>query len=783
MDNRQQLRLRVVQYHLENDMSFRQTALKFHVAYCTVFKWVRSYKKNGEKGLLSTYKRPWNRAKPDVEEKLVLMKEHDPGLTVRRAKENLENQGLRVSVKGIWGIWKRHGYAGIDQEKMTGSYTDCPWTKEAEKKHELGKWLFERGLVMETAELLNSIPALPGNALLPQIPDSRLGIRRQIEKTGLLFGKVPVRSYLKRLRILYEECRRQNLYYSALIVGLIETKALSWSGEPLEMLNKAVELRGVLEKTGNHRSYSLLPLRLSLLISEGFAYTGLLKMKEAAGIARTCRIVLKRRRYTSPLFMRDLGQLYSQLEDFREAKYWYLRSADGLDGEEAKITRLFLADIFTVRGEYRKALEILKNEELDHWGSHSQKLRIRSMWSLAKGMPDRAISLAAEVLASLEKEKAKGSMFGCYFTIASAYCSLGEKIRARRMLKKILPFLTKNQLDVVKTIIDVFLAQTAPPADSLRLREQASPTIKLALLLRSGQYTRALKYAEKKGIMAFLHRYIFFFPEAITDLLKQGKPTGLPRAMLNLPVFRKEIPVYSVRFLGDLIVYKNQKYLKIRSAKKRRHVAISEERSPEADASRVSTARQKFSAGTGMTPQDTAFLIHLATARSRHIALDRIYKDLWPHSEKPARNLAHLLVRIRKVLRLPSHFLYVERNRLCFDCHFITDYNEYQEHLAQAKAFTAAGEWALANTEYIHAFALFRDAPFKKMYDGWSEDMRSMVLGNLENEAIRYAQASSAHGDRETGITVLQKISRIIPNSEEIKSLASKSAAVRGPNS
>jgi transposase len=227
MDNRQTLRLKVARYYLKNGASLRQTALRFHIAYRTVFRWVRLYKEQGEEGLLPSYKRPWNRVSHDFEERIVLMKEREPGLTVRKAKENLEIEGIRISIKGIWGIWKRHGYAGFNQENMSGNFTDCPWTKEAKEKYELAKRLFDQGFFDRSAEMLNSIPALPRNELLLQVPDSSLSMRRQVEKAGLLFGKIPVGSYLERLKSLYEECHRQNLYYSALIVGLVETMALS----------------------------------------------------------------------------------------------------------------------------------------------------------------------------------------------------------------------------------------------------------------------------------------------------------------------------------------------------------------------------------------------------------------------------------------------------------------------------------------------------------------------------------------------------------------------------
>ncbi len=664
------------------------------------------------------------------------MKEHEPGLTVRQAKEILEKEGIRISVKGIWGIWKRHGYAGFNRENMVSNFTDCPWTEEAKTNYELAKRLFEQNAVDRSAKILNSIPTLPENEILHQIPDSLLNTRRQIEKMGLLFGKIPVRSYLERLRNLFEECRSRNLNYSIFIVGLLEIKALSWSGEPSEMLKKVKNLREILERSGNLHTKTLITPRLSLLISEGFAHTGLLKTKAASDIARTCRALLRKRKHVSPFFLRDLGQLYAQLEDFREAKYWYLKSKGQLSGEEEKITKSFLTDISIVKGDYKRALEIWKNEEVDHWGNRSKMLRIRAMWSLNKGMPHRAISLATQVLASLEKEEAKGSIFGCYLTIAGAYCSLGENTRARRILEGLLPFIEKNQLEILKTIIEILISHEPTDGDSITSDKQAMPTVKLALLLRNGQYAKAVKHAEDKGITGFLQRYIFFFPEVITDLLEKGKPTNLPRTMLNLPVFRKEIPVYSVNFLGRLIVIRNQQYQRIKLA-----------------------------------PKDAAFLIHLATAKTRRIALDRIYENFWPDSKNPSRNLAHLLVRLRKALCLPSHFLYIKENSLSFDCHFITDYNEYQEHLARAKAFSIAGEWAFARTEYLHAFSLFRDAPFKKMYDDWSENMRNTILGNLENETMKYAEACSAHGEREKGIEVLQKIARIIPLSDEMENI------------
>ncbi|MBE0433912.1 helix-turn-helix domain-containing protein, partial [candidate division WOR-3 bacterium] len=520
MNNRRALRLKVALHYLQNGVSLRQTALTFHIAYRTIFNWVKRYREQGEEGLLSTYKRPWNRAKPDFEEKIALMKEHDPGLTVRKAREYLEKEGIRISIKGIWGIWKRYGYAGLNHRNMARSFIDCSWTSEAKEKCESARRFFDQDDIKKAAELLNSVPAMPANDLLSRIPDSLLNLRRQVEKNVLLFGMLPVHSYLERLGTLYDDCCGRKLYYSTLVVGLTEIKALSWSGEPLKMLSKAKELRDLLEKNGDCHSYILFAPRLSILISEGIANLRLLKTEAASGMAKICRQLLKRQKYVSPFLASDLAQLYAQLENYREAEYWYLAALATLTGEDEKLVKSLLTDVFVMRGDYKRALSMWAGVQLDYWGNHSKMLRIQSVWSLIRGAPNKGISYATSVLASLKKEGIQADVFGCNFTIASAYCSLGERTKAAHTLTRVLPFLVRNRLEDMKTIVEILLSRKARDKIPESL-EHSRPTIILALLLKNRQYTKALKYAERRGIMGMLHRYIFFFPEAITPLLEK----------------------------------------------------------------------------------------------------------------------------------------------------------------------------------------------------------------------------------------------------------------------
>ena len=190
--------------------------------------------------------------------------------------------------------------------------------------------------------------------------------------------------------------------------------------------------------------------------------------------------------------------------------------------------------------------------------------------------------------------------------------------------------------------------------------------------------------------MGIFHRFIFFYPQCIISLIEKGKKTGLPKTILRLPIFNKEAPAYHIRFLGSLMVFKNQKYLK-----------------------------------TKLKPKDSAFLIYLcqkAMEPKRSIDLNEVYRNFWPNSEKASRNFSHLLLRVKKALKIPSHLLtvsrsYGESSLINEGIYFTTDYQEFEQSLARAKALQRAGEWKFAKKEFLQAFKLFRGEPFKKNFD------------------------------------------------------------------
>jgi len=742
------LRFRAVRSYLESGDSLRKTAAQCHVHYQSVYKWVKLYKEKGEAGLSATYKRPWNRAEKRLEDKVMFLKENNPTITVREAKKLLAREGITISRNGIWSIWKRYGFAGFIKENMGNDFTEYGlWSKEAKCKLLQAEKLYELGKLKKSADILNTIPFLPKNGLITKVPDKLLNLRRRIEKIYRLFGSVSLISYSETTHLLYTECKRQKLNYSALRAGLPKAAALSWSGMYKERLTWTEELKKNLNKKTSKRQTSLLfALHLSLLISEGLSVAGSLEIKKAFQIAGNCRRLLTRRKHTYPYFLLDLAVLYITLDDFRKAEKLIYQAINKVD--EAKRRRLkstLAVYVHLIRGELQKGARLLKEAEAYEWTRHAHILRFRSLFTLLKGMPSKTIELATEALRRSRKEELHQDIANSYLAIASAYCSLGEKAKAHRILARLLPFLAKSKMKRFVIIYKFLLDKKCDLSDALLLS-----TIKLAWILKHENFQKAFNYARIKGIHFFFYRYLLFFPETVQDRIERGKPLGLPKTILKLPVFNKQNIVFHIKFLGEVVIYRNQKHIKIK-----------------------------------LTPKEKAFLIHCALRAQepgKTVALESIYRNFWPRSKNPARNLSHLLVKLKKASRIPVHLLEIKTARgnpvlINKGIYFTTDYSEFTQNLAKAKALERAEEWATAEKEYLEAFNIFRGRPSKKrypspslmgrMYDNWSEQLRRVILNRLETEAIHFAKQSLAHKNKTDARKVLEKVTKVVPHSEE----------------
>jgi transposase len=736
-------RLQITQYYLTNGTTLQETAKKFKVHYQTVHKWVKLYREKGKDRLLSSYKRPWNRKSKKLEKKIAALKEKNPSLTVRKARDILEKVGISISIKGIWGIWKRYGYAGFKSEKMCNDFTEyIPWSKEARCKYKNAKKQYDKNNLENCAKILNSIPSLPKNELLEKMDDNLLNMRRRVEKASSTFGKITMGKYLKNLKALYKKCKRQKLLYSALRIGILELVTFSWASGSTEQFKKLDELKRILWLDNNNSHKLPFAPYFTLLIAEGIAYSMIQDIRRTSEIAVICNALLYHRKQPPPHFMFELGTLYTYLENFKKAKKWYIKSLKNSSGALSILIKNHLADILAEQGEYRKSLSLLREAKISEWEYIPKKLLVQSLFCLYRGMPHKTIALSSKALSLLREKEVKKGIFSAYSNTASAYLSIGEKTKARTSLKRLIPFLEKNNQENDKRVIEILLTKPRNIEKHLLDNERLLPTVKLALLLKIKNYTKAYTYSEKKYLHPYLLRYIFFFPERIIEALEDKQKTHLPAAILKLPVFNKRTSVYHIKILGKLKVYKNQKYIPL-----------------------------------NLGPKDKAFLIQFALRAGepdKKIALKSLYTNFWQNSKNPPRNLSHLLVRIKKALKIRTHLLRVSYRKdspFLFNkgIHITTDYGEFKQTIAQAKAFLRAGEWNFAKREYKQAFSLFRGEPFKKMYDNWSDDKRLEVLFSYETELLSFLKELKKRGEKLETEKLLKKAEKLLPYSDEIK--------------
>jgi len=703
----------------------------------TLWRWIKQYQEGGIENLTRkrVYRRPWNKFPSAFEEKVVALKEMHPSLSVSKACKMLKMRGLEISRKGIWNVWRRYGLVGFMKDRM-GIVTDCreycyidPELRENIKKI---KTMLSNHRIKNAAHAINSLPVCSEDKILHTVPKNSLSLKRQVDLLLAQSGKIPLRRYRQDTRILRSNLEKKRLYYSALRVGIEEGAALTYLEEPQELLKLTIHLR----KKGKGLRDPWLRYTIALL--EGYALASLFRIQDALKCANECKILI-RNLPNSYFLMGELTSLYYRLGKYREAIHWARKALEGVSGEYQKDLYSSLLGFLTVSGDYHAIPKISKQEELHKWGYHTRILLCKALFHLNQGDFQQASSLAKEGLLCSKKEESRAFFFTAIFVLACGHAAVGEKKKAQLILRKYNPLAKKYHLEKVYFLHRILLQDLRIPKEITGM-----PSLRLAHLLfqatrtmRAKDYTRALSYANTQKLHGLFERLALFFPEPVVRLIKKGKNPGLSRIFLKMPIFQIEPPVYNLRFLGRLRIFKGEK----------------------------SISRLKLG------PKDRSFLIHLSINENRRIVLDDLYKNFWPRSRKPSRNLSHLLVRIRKSLGISSDRLKIRGDLLDWNFYFTTDHKLFEETLIQAKALDQTGEWRFAKKEYMRAFGLFRGEPFKKMYDNWSEHMRRVILNKLETEAIHFAQECLRHRNKKDARKVLEKVLKIIPQSEEIRKM------------
>ncbi|HEX7320201.1 MAG TPA: hypothetical protein VF399_07590 [bacterium] len=721
----------VESYLSEGTLEEKASIYKIHRN--TLWRWVKRYHADGFKNSLTRQfsMRHWQRTAANVEDRIVTLKEFNPSLTVRKAQMILKKTGIRISLKGIWNIWKRFGYCGFMRNRFTPSYRDYVSASSISKEL-LCKItaLVEEGRVEEAAALINRLPVYMDMETLRKIPESFLSVRRKVERLGAEFGIIPLPQLRHKAKVLREQLEKRKMWYSALRATVDEGYALMWMGRPKELLRLVVKLK---KKKEGLRDPGL---RFAILLLEGHAYGSLLQIPRALQCARECKRIIQSLG-NSYVLMGELSGFYSVIGYYREAIFWAKKALEGIGGDYRKHLCASLVGYLTTSGDYRSATGILKEGKSEEWDYSSRALLCEAFISLNKGDFQEASSLAVKALEQSIKEGIKRYFHLTTFILACCHASAGEKEAARVLLRRYNPLLKKYHLEkeyFLRRILlgDFNLSNNALLVPSLRL---AHLFYQAKITMKAKNYRKALRYARSQELFGLFERLALFFPEVVVHLLRKGKNPRLPRSLLVMPIFQIESPVYNLKFLGRLRICKGENPIR----------------------------------KSGLSPKDAAFLIHMSLHKNRRMLLSDICLNFWPKSKTPSRNLSHLLVRIKKTINLSSSLLKVNSDSLEWKFHVSTDYELFKETLAQAKALERGGEWIFAKKEYLRAFKLFRGEPFKKNYDEWSLNLRHKILTQVETETTNFAKSCLEHGNKRDARKVLAMMLKIMPDSKDLR--------------
>ncbi len=732
-------KLKIIEkYHQEKTLS--KVARKYNIHPSTLSRWLSKLENYPDDFFIKR----WNRLEQEIEQKVMMLKENKPDLTLNRAKNTLKEMGVKISIKGIYSIWRRYGLVRRPVDDPFSHFG--PQTPETKRVLEYVQYWLKRDnstpRLKTIAQLLNRLPSYPigYDEVLKEIPERFLSLRRKLDKLYTQFLRISTPIFYRKIHKLRLAMEKNGLYYSSIIAGLLEILALQWMHTP----EKEIELNALLRKRmGNLRDPTL---NYQLTFLEATAQTELLQMEEAKILVYKASRLLRRLPYFT--FCESFGDMMTFLGDYNKALKYHRLALENVKDPDAENRLKFKIGLdLTISGNHQEALGYLKNTAIDYRDKYYETYALTSaLANIGLGRIEKALEWLKKTIEKSKKDQFRNTIFTAVCSFSAIAKAMGQTSEAQKLIKQYLPLIKryklKREAEIMENLLNPEITKPVCKHPSIQLIY----LLKIARKsLRISDYERVLRFAKRYGLDGYLHRCLIFIPEPVIHLLNRGKNPRLPSAFLRLPLFNPETPVYKLKFLGRPVIYKNQKYLKFK-----------------------------------LKPQEIAFFIHIGLRVSepeRSISVDELYKNFFPKVKDAQSRLAHLLVNLKNQLMLPRNLLIIQslsgiKVLLNNGFYISTDNSEFQQTIARAKALLRAGEWGFAKKEFLQAFRLFRGEPFKKNFDDWSVNMRFKILSELETEAINFTKACLEHNDKHTAKKVLEKILKIIPDSEEIKNLS-----------
>jgi len=180
-----------------------------------------------------------------------------------------------------------------------------------------------------------------------------------------------------------------------------------------------------------------------------------------------------------------------------------------------------------------------------------------------------------------------------------------------------------------------------------------------------------------------------------------------------------------------------------------------------------------------LTPKEESLVIHLALRLGepgKTVPVKELYRNFWPRAANPSSPLSHMLVRVRNELRIPKHLMSIsshigERVLANNGFYIATDHQDLEIALAEAKALQRAGEWPYARDKFQSAIRALRGEPFSRNYDGWSEDMRTIIRNQVESAAMNFLQGVKRLKKQKISASVLDRLKKVFPGHDWLRAV------------
>lgn len=726
-------KLQAVETYLRSNKPLRDIACELNIPFQSLWYWTKQYKEKGKKAFLAGANR--KKFSHDIEHRIMFLKEHNPSVTIRSAQHLMKKQGVIISYTGIWHIWKRYGLTQRPLDDPLSPFgKQTPEITTAAKQATI---LVKRGNLRAAARLLNAASSLPADPIIRQIPYQLFSPLKQLQRLYyelryISFSEERQRAH--RIGLLLES---KGYVFSSILADFLELHALGWMGKP-ELRKPALKR---LSQKMVHVKDSVLWFHFYCAYAK--TYCSLSQISKALDIVKKCRRLMHT--LSSPHYVAEFGDLLTFVGKFREAVIFYQKALAQVDNKITSATLSMKIANFgpCFNGDYKRGKRWLARARAigETRGLGAFYHNVRAQIAFGRGDLTQARTLYLESLQRSSKAQINNFIFITTTGLAAVAMALAREKEARVHLKKYLPLMKKHKMTREAIILKQLLGtEDSIPEDLLYIH--GFRLIKLLAQARRSQkvrdYRKAFRFAQREDMLGIFHRWIVFFPNVILNLLERGKRTGLPKALLRFPVFNQSMPVYHVQFLGSVSIRRNGRSLR-----------------------------------THLSPQETAFLIHLAlraAAPGTHMSTAHLCANFWPTSSQPSDRLQHLLTRLKKKLTVPGHVLTVTSHSGASHLfnrgvYLTTDYSEFESLLTQAQSLERAGEWTFARKEYLRAFAMLRGAPFARMYDNWSEETRDALFNKVEKETVRFSKACSAHNNTHVAEKVRTRILNVTSRS------------------